>query len=161
MDEGVTWRRGRVFPPSSQMIPDAWPPGRWENDMNKLANPAPLGLAGFALTTWMLSMVNAGWYSAASVPLASRPSSTLQAGQAKRSEGGWFGRENPGSIRYRRSRLMGSVFRADGSAFDAARCGNAWHEALMVTGHAPQPARALQARFSHKQMSISRPRHAA
>ncbi len=35
----------------------------------KLANPAPLGLAGFALTTWMLSMVNAGWYTGASVPL--------------------------------------------------------------------------------------------
>jgi succinate-acetate transporter protein len=31
----------------------------------KLANPAPLGLAGFAFTTWMLSMVNAGWYSGA------------------------------------------------------------------------------------------------
>ena len=28
----------------------------------KLANPAPLGLTGFALTTWMLSMVNAGWF---------------------------------------------------------------------------------------------------
>ncbi len=28
----------------------------------KLANPAPLGLAGFATTTWMLSMVNAGWF---------------------------------------------------------------------------------------------------
>jgi succinate-acetate transporter protein len=28
------------------------------------ANPAPLGLAGFAFTTWMLSMINAGWYSA-------------------------------------------------------------------------------------------------
>ncbi|MEP7187183.1 MAG: acetate uptake transporter [Rhodanobacter sp.] len=25
-------------------------------------NPAPLGLAGFALTTWLLSMINAGWY---------------------------------------------------------------------------------------------------
>src|SRR5215210_2703917 len=35
----------------------------------KLANPAPLGLAGFALTTWMLSLVNAGWYTSASVPL--------------------------------------------------------------------------------------------
>ncbi len=35
----------------------------------KFANPAPLGLTGFALTTWMLSMVNAGWYSGASVPL--------------------------------------------------------------------------------------------
>lgn len=30
----------------------------------KLSNPAPLGLAGFAFTTWMLSMINAGWYSA-------------------------------------------------------------------------------------------------
>jgi len=37
--------------------------------MSKLANPAPLGLVGFALTTWMLSMVNAGWYGATSVPL--------------------------------------------------------------------------------------------
>jgi succinate-acetate transporter protein len=30
---------------------------------SKFSNPAPLGLAGFAFTTWMLSMVNAGWYS--------------------------------------------------------------------------------------------------
>ena len=29
---------------------------------NKLANPTPLGLFGFASTTWLLSMVNAGWY---------------------------------------------------------------------------------------------------
>ena len=35
----------------------------------KLANPAPLGLTGFALTTWMLSMVNAGWFTSACVPL--------------------------------------------------------------------------------------------
>lgn len=35
----------------------------------KLANPAPLGLSGFALTTWMLSMVNAGWYPGTCVPL--------------------------------------------------------------------------------------------
>ena len=35
----------------------------------KLANPAPLGLSGFALTTWMLSMVNAGWFTSSSVPL--------------------------------------------------------------------------------------------
>lgn len=33
----------------------------------KLGNAGPLGLAGFALTTWMLSMVNAGWYPSASV----------------------------------------------------------------------------------------------
>lgn len=33
------------------------------------ANPAPLGLAGFAFTTWMLSMINAGWYSAAGMGL--------------------------------------------------------------------------------------------
>jgi succinate-acetate transporter protein len=35
----------------------------------KPANPAPLGLTGFALTTWLLSMVNAGFYGATSVPL--------------------------------------------------------------------------------------------
>jgi succinate-acetate transporter protein len=35
----------------------------------KLANPAPLGLAGFALTTWMLSMVNAGWFDSEAMPL--------------------------------------------------------------------------------------------
>ena len=35
----------------------------------KLANPAPLGLAGFALTTWMLSMVNAGWFTGDAVPM--------------------------------------------------------------------------------------------
>ena len=35
----------------------------------KLANPAPLGLFGFALTTWLLSMVNAGLLPGTSVPL--------------------------------------------------------------------------------------------
>ncbi len=30
---------------------------------SKLGNPAPLGLIGFASTTWLLSMVNAGWAS--------------------------------------------------------------------------------------------------
>ena|SRR5699024_1547319 len=30
--------------------------------MTSLANPAPLGLTGFATTTWLLSMVNAGWF---------------------------------------------------------------------------------------------------
>jgi succinate-acetate transporter protein len=35
----------------------------------KFANPAPLGLSSFALTTWMLSMVNAGWFTGTSVPL--------------------------------------------------------------------------------------------
>lgn len=31
--------------------------------MNKtFSNPAPLGLAGFAMTTWLLSMINAGWF---------------------------------------------------------------------------------------------------
>lgn len=28
----------------------------------KFSNPAPLGLIGFGLTTWMLSMINAGWF---------------------------------------------------------------------------------------------------
>ncbi|HUZ63650.1 MAG TPA: acetate uptake transporter [Acetobacteraceae bacterium] len=35
----------------------------------KLANPAPLGLAGFALTTWMLSMHNAGFFPPTAVPI--------------------------------------------------------------------------------------------
>ena len=35
----------------------------------KLANPAPLGLFGFATTTWLLSLVNAGFLPATSVSL--------------------------------------------------------------------------------------------
>lgn len=35
----------------------------------KLANPAPLGLFGFALTTWLLSLVNAGFLAGTTVPL--------------------------------------------------------------------------------------------
>ena len=33
-----------------------------EPSRTTFSNPAPLGLAGFALTTWLLSMINAGWY---------------------------------------------------------------------------------------------------
>jgi succinate-acetate transporter protein len=36
---------------------------RTETVLPRLSNPAPLGLAGFALTTWLLSMINAGWFS--------------------------------------------------------------------------------------------------
>jgi uncharacterized protein len=35
----------------------------------KLANPAPLGLFGFALTTWLLCLINAGFLPGTSVPL--------------------------------------------------------------------------------------------
>jgi succinate-acetate transporter protein len=35
----------------------------------KPANPAPLGLAGFALTTFVLSMINANWVSAKDAPV--------------------------------------------------------------------------------------------
>ena len=35
----------------------------------KYANPAPLGLIGFAATTWLLSMVNAGLFDKTSMPL--------------------------------------------------------------------------------------------
>lgn len=35
----------------------------------KLANPAPLGLIGFASTTWLLSMVNAGLFGSNSLPI--------------------------------------------------------------------------------------------
>lgn len=34
-----------------------------EQAVTRFSNPAPLGLAGFALTTWLLSMINAGWFS--------------------------------------------------------------------------------------------------
>ena len=34
-----------------------------EQAIARFSNPAPLGLAGFALTTWLLSMINAGWFS--------------------------------------------------------------------------------------------------
>lgn len=37
--------------------------------MKGYANPAPLGLTGFALTTWLLSMINAGWYAAPAMPM--------------------------------------------------------------------------------------------
>lgn len=32
--------------------------------MAQRANPAPLGLVAFGITTWLLSMINAGWYPA-------------------------------------------------------------------------------------------------
>jgi uncharacterized protein len=35
----------------------------------KFGNPAPLGLIGFASTTWLLSMINAGWFDAKSLPV--------------------------------------------------------------------------------------------
>jgi succinate-acetate transporter protein len=38
------------------------------NAMN-YANPAPIGLLGFAFTTWLLSLVNAGFYTGESVPM--------------------------------------------------------------------------------------------
>src|ERR1700737_4882079 len=34
---------------------------------SKTFNPAALGLAGFALTTWLLSMINAGWFTGESM----------------------------------------------------------------------------------------------
>jgi len=36
---------------------------------SKYANPAPLGLIGFAATTWLLSMINAGWFDSEALPL--------------------------------------------------------------------------------------------
>jgi len=40
-----------------------------EQSSTRFSNPAPLGLAGFALTTWLLSMINAGWFTADSMNL--------------------------------------------------------------------------------------------
>src|SRR5260370_1688645 len=34
-----------------------------------IADPGPLGLCGFALTTFVLSAINAGWYDAATTPI--------------------------------------------------------------------------------------------
>jgi succinate-acetate transporter protein len=34
-----------------------------------LANPGPLGLFGFAMTTWLLAMVNAGWFGVSATPM--------------------------------------------------------------------------------------------
>jgi len=39
------------------------------NSTIKFANPAPLGLAAFAMTTWLLSMINAGWFPETSMGL--------------------------------------------------------------------------------------------
>jgi uncharacterized protein len=33
-----------------------------QQSSRQFSNPAPVGLAGFALTTWLLSMINAGWF---------------------------------------------------------------------------------------------------
>lgn len=38
-------------------------------EARSLGNGIPLGLTGFAATTWMLSMVNAGWYDMRNAPL--------------------------------------------------------------------------------------------
>jgi succinate-acetate transporter protein len=35
----------------------------------KFANPAPLDLSGFALTTWLLSMINIGWFDTSAMPM--------------------------------------------------------------------------------------------
>lgn len=63
----------------------------------KLANPGPLGLAGFAFTTWMLSMINAGWYDAKgmglvlSLALAYGGTAQLVAGVLEYPRGNTFG----------------------------------------------------------------------
>ena len=40
-----------------------------ESAPKKFANPAPLGLAGFALTTWLLSIINVGWFDGGAMPM--------------------------------------------------------------------------------------------
>ena len=65
----------------------------------KLSNPAPLGLAGFAATTWMLSMVNAGWFS----------SSALGMVLALAMAYGGTGQIIAGLLEYRRGNTFGTV----------------------------------------------------
>lgn len=63
----------------------------------KTSNPAALGLAAFALTTWLLSMINAGWFSGDSmnmvlaVALAFGGSAQVIAGIAEIPRGNTFG----------------------------------------------------------------------
>jgi uncharacterized protein len=63
----------------------------------KTSNPAPLGLAAFALTTWLLSMINAGWFSGdamnmvLAVALAFGGSAQVIAGIAEIPRGNTFG----------------------------------------------------------------------
>jgi hypothetical protein len=59
-----------------------------------LANPAPLGLAGFALTTWLLSMINAGWFSGDSMGLVLVACSPAVVRQACRRNYGTSGARN-------------------------------------------------------------------
>jgi succinate-acetate transporter protein len=40
-----------------------------EQSSTQFSNPAPLGLAGFALTTWLLSLINTGWFTGDSMSL--------------------------------------------------------------------------------------------
>ena len=39
------------------------------NHVNLTANPGPLGLCGFALTTWLLCLINAGIFDTKSIGL--------------------------------------------------------------------------------------------
>ena len=50
---------GSAAPPPVQRESSGWSP----------ANPAPLGLAGFAMTTFVLSMINANWVSGTDTPV--------------------------------------------------------------------------------------------
>ena len=40
-----------------------------DNHVNLTANPGPLGLCGFALTTWLLCLINAGIFDTKSIGL--------------------------------------------------------------------------------------------
>jgi hypothetical protein len=51
------------FPTNDSYLPafgGAFQPGLYKAPDRQLANPAPLGLAGFALTTFLLSLINLG-----------------------------------------------------------------------------------------------------
>jgi len=65
---------------------------RTDESAAAIADPAPLGLAGFALTTFVLSLVNANWMPAATAPV-------VPPGQQKQSsvQGNGNGNGNAGS----------------------------------------------------------------
>ena len=90
-----------------------------------IANPAPLGLGGFALSTFILNIVNAGWVDAATVGIV-MPVAMLYGGLAQFLAGMWDLRR--GDI------FGGTCF----SSFGAFWIGLALFEILAWAGIAPE-----------------------
>src|SRR5579862_2856094 len=66
-------RSRRAAVTAARRVCDSPPPGNATKQlggtMETKANPAPLGLIGFAATTWLLSLINAGIFGQEAMPL--------------------------------------------------------------------------------------------